>query len=68
MSNMSYCRFENTVGDMDDCLNALIEDGFDARDLSPSEQCALEEMYNMIEHLQAALDNALEQLEEQQND
>ena len=23
MSNMSYCRFENTLNDMRDCLNAL---------------------------------------------
>jgi tetrahydromethanopterin S-methyltransferase subunit G len=25
MGNMSYCRFENTVGDMQDCENALNE-------------------------------------------
>lgn len=25
MSNMSYCRFENTVQDMQDCINALDE-------------------------------------------
>jgi DnaJ-domain-containing protein 1 len=25
MANMSYCRFENTTGDMNDCLNDLIE-------------------------------------------
>jgi hypothetical protein len=25
MPNMSYCRFENTLGDMNDCLNALEE-------------------------------------------
>lgn len=23
MSNMSYCRFENTYGDMVECLNAI---------------------------------------------
>lgn len=23
MANMSYCRFENTVDDMEDCINAL---------------------------------------------
>ncbi len=23
MSNMSYCRFENTAGDLDDCLSQL---------------------------------------------
>lgn len=25
MANMSYCRFENTSGDMSDCLNDLME-------------------------------------------
>lgn len=27
MSNMSYCRFENTLVDLRDCVNALGEDG-----------------------------------------
>ena len=25
MANMSYCRFENTVGDMNDCLTDLVD-------------------------------------------
>ena len=25
MPNMSYCRFENTVTDMRDCINAIVE-------------------------------------------
>lgn len=25
MANMSYCRFENTFGDLQDCANALEE-------------------------------------------
>lgn len=32
MSNMSYCRFENTSRDMQDCVNAvmeMIENGYD---------------------------------------
>jgi hypothetical protein len=27
MANMSYCRFENTLADLRDCLEALREDG-----------------------------------------
>ena len=27
MGNMSYCRFENTLNDLRDCLEALREDG-----------------------------------------
>ena len=29
MSNMSYCRFENTLADLNDCKNALDENGFE---------------------------------------
>ena len=25
MANMSYCRFENTADDLDDCVNAIDE-------------------------------------------
>jgi hypothetical protein len=32
MSNMSYCRFENTQGDLRDCLRHILDD-----DLSESE-------------------------------
>ena len=27
MGNMSYCRFRNTLGDLDDCYEALMEAG-----------------------------------------
>lgn len=27
MSNMSYCRFENTFEDLEDCYDALINEG-----------------------------------------
>lgn len=27
MANMSYCRFENTYGDLQDCYDALTEAG-----------------------------------------
>ena len=40
MGNMSYCRFENTLADMRDCLNAL-ENGLDAEELSEYEISAL---------------------------
>ena len=40
MGNMSYCRFENTLTDMRDCLNAL-ENGLDAEELSGYEVSAL---------------------------
>lgn len=44
MSNMSYCRFDNTLSDMNDCLNAL-ED----RDISSdSERRKASKMLNTI--------------------
>ena len=35
MGNMSYCRFENTSGDLQDCYDA-----FDKKDLSDVEERA----------------------------
>lgn len=36
MSNMPYCRFENTVGDLEDCLDHIEDDlggdEYEARD------------------------------------
>ena len=52
MPNMSYCRFENTVKDMNDCLNA-IEDR-EVNDLSDYELRALKEF---LELGQAIVDN-----------
>jgi hypothetical protein len=33
MSNMSYCRFENTLGDLEDCFDHIQDD-----DLSSTEE------------------------------
>ena len=46
---MSYCRFENTTRDMQDCLNA-IEDG-DTRDLSRYEATALRHFLVLAEEI-----------------
>ena len=35
--NMSYCRFRNTVSDLDDCLRALEEIDFNISELSEDE-------------------------------
>jgi len=53
MSNMSYCRFENTLGDMRDCaafLEEELEEG-EALKLSLSERRAFNEMYNMMQDM-----------------
>jgi hypothetical protein len=47
MPNMSYCRFENTTKDMQDCLDA-IEDG-DTKELSRYEATALREFLDLAD-------------------
>jgi hypothetical protein len=62
MANMSYCRFENTVRDMRDCINA-IEDG-ECDSLSSYEIRALKEFREMgdeIKSLDIDIDLILEE-------
>ena len=47
MSNMSYCRFQNTVADLEDCLEALRERDGDLSDLSEEEQNAAERLISI---------------------
>ena len=64
MANMSYCRFENTVRDMRDCINA-IEDG-ECESLSSYEIKALKEFREMgdqINRLDIDIDLILEEYE-----
>jgi exonuclease VII small subunit len=47
MSNMGYCRFQNTLSDLRDCLEAL-EDG---KPLSPEEFRAATRLREMCEEI-----------------
>ena len=61
---MSYCRFENTVHDMQDCIYA-IEEG-DTSELSSSEVRALEEFLDLareITNLEYNIEQILEDYE-----
>jgi len=61
---MSYCRFENTVHDMQDCIYA-IEEG-DTSELSSSEVRALEEFLDLareITNLEYDIEQILEEYE-----
>ena len=42
MSNMSYCRFQNTLKDLQDCFNALNEEPID--ELSREERSSAEDI------------------------
>jgi hypothetical protein len=64
MANMSYCRFENTVRDIRDCINA-IQDG-ECDELSSYEIRALKEFKEMgdeIKSLDIDIDLIIEEYE-----
>lgn len=82
MANMSYCRFENTVADMRDCINALSEAvdlglsfaQFEERLSSDYERRAINDMMHQAEFLVELLtqlqendDLSAEELEELDN-
>ena len=66
MGNMSYCRFENTLADMRDCLYAL-DDGLDAGELSEYEISALQDFADtarQIARFESNIANVIEEFEE----
>ena len=62
MPNMSYCRFQNTVMDMQDCFNVICEalDNEEPMDLSADEQRAFERMFNLMEDMMPLMEQATE--------
>jgi len=59
MANMSYCRFENTVRDMRDCINAIEDKETD--ELSKYEVNALSEFLDLAREI-TNLDHEIEQI------
>jgi len=59
MANMSYCRFENTVRDMRDCINAIEDKETD--ELSNYEVNALSEFLDLAREI-TNLDHEIEQI------
>lgn len=47
MSNMSYCRFRNTVKDLQDCVDFLCESGDPLADLSDEEKRAAKRLFKL---------------------
>ena len=62
MANMSYCRFQNTVMDMEDCFNAIAEalDMEEPMELSSDEQRAFQRMFNLMEDMMPLMEQAIE--------
>ncbi len=59
MPNMSYCRFENTVNDMRDCINAIEDRETD--ELSSYEVKALRDFLSLAREI-TNLDHEIEQI------
>jgi len=60
---MSYCRFENTLADMRDCLHAL-ENGLDAEELSDYEISALRNFADTARQIAAFENNIYNVIED----
>jgi len=53
MSNMSYCRFENTSNDLAKCYDALVE----GEELSESEKDYKEQLISICREIIAEIEN-----------
>ena len=51
MSNMSYCRFENTSKDLKDCLEALKNPESEMADLSEYEKEGVRSLINICKEI-----------------
>lgn len=58
MANMSYCRFQNTVLDLSQCLNALRFEGMSTID-SAEEREAAAQLYALAEKFREVYEQAL---------
>lgn len=65
--NMSYCRFQNTSQDLQDCIDAVDEMRYQDEgefELSKQERNALEEMIEQARYYSEIATDLLEELEE----
>ena len=67
MANMSYCRFENTAGDLGDCIEAIRDWEEDCKDLSPYEVSALKDLLVQAREIIELEDDILDILEYNEN-
>ena len=51
MSNMSYCRFENTAQDLEDCLDAIMDGEFN--EMSDREADGLQKLLFLAKQITA---------------
>jgi hypothetical protein len=53
MANMSYCRFENTLGDLRDCREAMHEP---TDDMSEYESAARQNLFKLVQDMAEEID------------
>ena len=51
MSNMSYCRFQNTLRDLEDCVEAMYDIDGNFEELSPEEARAAKALLDLCNNL-----------------
>lgn len=51
MPNMSYCKFQNTADDLEDCFKAMEENNFDVENLSESERRGYEKLIELCNEI-----------------
>ena len=67
MSNMSYCRFENTVGDLQDCIEAIHDWEEECKDLNSYEMRALKDLLEQAREIVELEDDILDIIEYNEN-
>lgn len=68
MSNMSYCRFENTLEDLRDCLEALEDGALDRIDMSDIERESALELIDLCGEIYNGFSDEAEETEDDEDD
>ncbi len=66
MGNMSYCRFQNTANDLQECIDELFSYGVDD-DMSMRELKALKKMMGMARDILDYTDDVEDAIKKQEN-
>lgn len=64
MANMGYCRFRNTLKDVQDCISALHSN----TELSEEEYAAMEEMVEALQELEELSENVTTRSSDEDDD
>ena len=67
MSNMSYCRFENTTNDLGDCIEAIRDWEDECKDLSDYELSSLKDLLIQAREIIELEDDILNIIEYNEN-